>query len=98
MRLIGDPDRGQLARAMQLGNVDRIAPVGFDPIAWFAGDQRRRDYGTFVAHCTQLSLDAIAARSGFVAKSQISLSCRPVSPSAPSMWPGCWRSFRVRAP
>ena len=69
MGLIRHPDRGQFTGTAQLGKVDRIAAVRFDPIAWFAGDQRRRDHCTFVPHCTQLSLDAIAARSGFVAKS-----------------------------
>src|SRR6202041_1707103 len=73
MRRIGPPDGGQFTGAMQLGEVDRIASVGFDPITWLARDQRRSDHGTFVPDRAQMALDAIAARSGFVAKSQRSV-------------------------
>jgi hypothetical protein len=52
--LIGHPDRRQFTGAVQPGKVDRIAAVRFDPIAWFAGDQRRRNHGAFVPHGTQL--------------------------------------------
>jgi hypothetical protein len=38
--LIRNPDRGQFTGPMQLGEVDRIPPVGLDPISRFAGDQR----------------------------------------------------------
>jgi len=55
MGLIGHPDRRQFTGAVQSGKVDRIAAVRFDPIARFAGDQRRRNHGTFVAHCTRPS-------------------------------------------
>jgi hypothetical protein len=39
MRLIGHSDRGQFTGAVQLGKVDRITAVRFDPLA-FARDQR----------------------------------------------------------
>jgi len=54
MGLIGHPDRSQFTGAVQFGKVDRITAVRFDPIAWFAGDQRRRNHGAFVPHGTQL--------------------------------------------
>ena len=37
MGLIRNPDRGQFTGAVQLGKVDRIPPVGFDPLAWLSG-------------------------------------------------------------
>ena len=48
VRLIGHPDRGQFTGAVQLGKVDRIASIRFDPLAWLARDQRRSDHGTFM--------------------------------------------------
>ena len=41
MSLIGNPNGSQFTGPMQLGEVDRIPPVGLDPISWFAWDQRR---------------------------------------------------------
>ena len=70
MGLIRNPDRGQFTGAMQLGKVDRIPPVGLDPLAWLARDQRWSDHGTFVPRGGELSLDAIAAWSGLVTKPQ----------------------------
>ncbi len=37
MGLIRNPDRGQFTGAVQLGKVDRIPPVGLDPLAWLRG-------------------------------------------------------------
>ena len=37
MSLIGNPDRGQFTGPMQLGQVDRIAAIRFDPISRLAG-------------------------------------------------------------
>jgi hypothetical protein len=70
MRLIRHPNRGELTRAVQLGEVDRITAVRFDAIAGLAWDQRWSDHGTFVPERTQVTLDAIAARSRLVAKPQ----------------------------
>ena len=39
VRLIGHPDRGQFTSAAQLGKVDRISSIRFDPLAWLAWDQ-----------------------------------------------------------
>src|ERR1700693_5296120 len=41
MSRIWNPDRGQFAGPMQLGQVDRVPPVGLDPISWLPRDQRR---------------------------------------------------------
>jgi len=43
MSRIRNPDRGQFAGPMQLGQVDRVATIGLDPISRFARDQRRSD-------------------------------------------------------
>ena len=43
--LIRHPDRGQFTGAVQLGKVDRVPPVGLDPLAWLSRDQRWRDDG-----------------------------------------------------
>jgi hypothetical protein len=64
MRLIRHPNRGQFTSAVQFGKIDRVSPVRFDSLAWLAGDQRWSDHGTFVPNRAELSLDAIAARSG----------------------------------
>jgi hypothetical protein len=36
---IGNPDRGQFASAVQLGEVDGIPPIRLDPVARLARDQ-----------------------------------------------------------
>ncbi len=41
MSRIGNPDGGQFTRPMQLGQIDRIAPIRLDPISRLARDQRR---------------------------------------------------------
>ena len=40
MSWIGNPDRRQFARPMQLAQADRVPAVGLDPIPRFARDQR----------------------------------------------------------
>jgi hypothetical protein len=72
MGLIRNPDRGQFTGAVQLGKVDRIPPVGLDPLAWLSRDQRWRDDGAFVSRSAELSLNAVTARPGFVTEPQIS--------------------------
>ena len=63
---IWDPDRGQLARPVQLRKVDRIPPIRLDPVTRLARDQRRRDNDASVPGRAQLSLNAVAARSRFI--------------------------------
>jgi hypothetical protein len=45
------------ARRDRTGKVDRIPPIGLDPIAWFSRDKRWGDDGTFVSHSGELSLN-----------------------------------------
>ena len=70
MGLIRNPDRRQFTGPVQLGEVDRIPPVGLDPVTGLARDQRRSDDDTSVPCRGQLPLDAIAAGSGLVAEPQ----------------------------
>ena len=46
MGLIRHPDRGQFTGEVLLGKVDRIPPVGLDPLAWLSRDQRWCDDGS----------------------------------------------------
>ena len=68
--LIRDPDRRQFPGAMQLGQVDRIPPVGLDPVTGLERDQRWRDHDALVPGHAQLTLDAIAARTRLIANLQ----------------------------
>ena len=68
MSLIRNPHRGQFTGAMQLGQVERIPPVGLDPISWLAGDQRRSHDNATMPSQDQLPLNAIAARAGLIAE------------------------------
>ena len=61
---IRNPDSGQFSGAMQLGEVDRIPPVGLDPISRLARDQRRSHDDAIMPGEGQLTLNPIAARSG----------------------------------
>src|SRR5208283_2309253 len=66
MSLIGNPDGGQFIGPMQLGEVDRVPPVGLDPISWFAWDQRWSHDNATMPSQGQLPLNAVAARSGLI--------------------------------
>ena len=68
MGRIRNPDRRQFARPMQLGQVDRIPPVGLDPISRLARNQRRSHDDAIVPGEGQLALNPIAARSGLIAE------------------------------
>ena len=70
--LIRHPDRGQFTGAVQLGKIDRIPPVGLDPLAWLSRDQRWRHDGAFVSRYGELSLYAVTAWSGFITEPQFS--------------------------
>lgn len=71
MGLVGNPNRRQLASAVQPGKVDRIPPVGLDAVTGLARDQRRSDHGTSVPALGQLPLNAVAARAGLITKPQL---------------------------
>ena len=68
MSLIRNPHSGQFSGAMQLGEVDRIPPVGLDPISRLARDQRRSNDNALMPSKGQLTLNPIAARSGLIAE------------------------------
>src|SRR5580698_2248051 len=68
MSRIRNPDRGQFTGAMQLGEIDRIPPVGLDPIPRLAWDQRRSNDDATMPSQGQLALNPIAARSGLIAE------------------------------
>ena len=70
MGLIRNPDRGQFTGAVQLGKIDRIPPVGLNPLAWLSRDQRWSDDGAFVSRFGELSLNAVTAWSGFITEPQ----------------------------
>ena len=78
MGLTRNPDRGRLTGVVQLGKVDRIPPVGIDPLAWLSRDQRWGDHFAFVSRSGELPLDAITAWSGCITKPQISSRRSPV--------------------
>jgi hypothetical protein len=42
-RLVGDPDRGEIAGAQQPGELGRVPAVGLHPVAGPGRDERRRD-------------------------------------------------------
>jgi hypothetical protein len=68
VRLIRHPDRRQLTGTVQPRELDRVPTVRLDPLPRLARYQRRRHHVTLVSHLTQLSLDAVAARAGLIAK------------------------------
>src|SRR6516225_6693917 len=72
MGLIRHPHRCQFTGAVQLGKVDRVSPVSFDPLARLARNQRWSDHGTIVPHAGKLSLNAVAAWAGLITKPQFS--------------------------
>src|SRR4051812_43740481 len=74
--LIRNPDRGQLSRPMQGGKLGRITPVGLDPIARLARDQRRGDHLAVVAKAVELSLDAVTAWTSLIAEPELTVSAR----------------------
>src|SRR5689334_10554934 len=65
-----------LPGTMQLGEIDGVAPVRLDAIAWSARDQRWGDDHAAVARRRQLPLDPVAARPGFVTEAQRAAGAR----------------------
>ena len=64
MRLIRNPDRCQFASTVQLGEVDRVLPIGLDPLTRPARDQRGSNDNANVSQRRQLPLDAVATGTG----------------------------------
>ena len=67
---IRNPDRGQFARAQQLGQVERVAPIGLHPIARLLRDQRWRHHHTLVAEGLDQPMQPIARRPRLIAERQ----------------------------
>ena len=71
MSLIGNPDRGRFTGPVQLGQIDRVPPIGLDPISWLAWDQRRSHDHAIVPGKRQLPLNPIAARSSLITEPKL---------------------------
>jgi hypothetical protein len=74
MGIVRNPNFGEFAGAMQPRQRHGIAPVRFDPVSRFDRDQRRRHHHAGVPKPSQESMQAVAARSRFVAESQLTPS------------------------
>ena len=70
VRGIGNPYRGELAGAVQLGQHHRIAAIRLDPVTRLHRDQRRRHDDAVVPATGQQTLKPIPARTGFIAEAQ----------------------------
>ena len=73
MRRIRDPDRRQLAGAMQPGQRDRVAPVGLHPLACSLRHERRRHHRAAVAESGDLPVQAVAARARLVTDAELAV-------------------------
>jgi len=71
VRRVRHPNRGQLARPVQLCQAQRIAPIGLHPVARLAWDQGRRHHHAGVAERHKLALQAVAAWTGLVTEAQL---------------------------
>jgi len=67
---VGNPNRGELAGAIEARQAQAVSPVGLDPLAWLARNQRRRHHGAVLVGRDQLPVKLIAAGARFVAKPQ----------------------------
>jgi len=76
-----------------LGQVDRIPPVVLIRSQGFREFQRRSDPRRTHARLAQLALDAITARSGFIAKPQLGAFPRQLSAQRLPTQPACSRTF-----
>ena len=80
MRRVRDPDRCQLARAVQLGQHHRVAAIGLHPVSRFDRDQRQGHHHTLMPATGQQSMQPMTTRAGLVAKAQA---------TPPFAQPGC---------
>jgi len=70
VRLVGNPDRGQFAGAVQARQRDGVAPVGLDPVTGADGDHRGCDHITLVSQGRQLTVQTVATGPGLIAEVQ----------------------------
>jgi hypothetical protein len=73
VRVVGNPDRRQFARAKQRGLRDCVAAVRLHAVSRPDRNERRRDHHTFMSELRDLSIKPIAARAGFVAEGQLAM-------------------------
>jgi hypothetical protein len=69
-RLVGDPDRCEVAAAQQPGELRRVTAVGLHPVARLGGDERRRDDDALDAEGCELAVQRVAGRTGLVGDAQ----------------------------
>ena len=67
---LGDPHRGEIARAQQAGQRHRVPVVRLHPIARPAGDQRGRHHHTLHAQGGELAVQRVARGPGLVGRHQ----------------------------
>ncbi len=88
--LISHPDRGLLTRAVQLGEVDRVALVSFDPIAWL----RRINDEAITGHSSRSRSDGVGCNNRTV-RPRSKTAARCSYPAACTEFDGLG-SFRAR--
>jgi hypothetical protein len=89
VRLIGNPHVGEFSGPEQSGERDGIPPVGLDPVARFAGDQRWRNDNAIVAKTRELAVKSVAGWPRLVAEVQRPvLGGQPRGHLAHALWRG----------
>ena len=68
MGRVGDPDRPQLAGAVQLGQHQRVAAIGLDPVACLHRKQRWRHHDAVMSATSRQSVQPVTARAGLAAE------------------------------
>ena len=68
---LGDVDRGQITRAHQAREGDRIAPVGLDPVTGPLGNQRRSHHEARDLLAPQVAIQPVPARSRLVNEHEV---------------------------
>src|SRR5271167_2947621 len=67
---VGRPDGRQLSSSMKTGEHGRVATICLHPIARLCRNQRWRHHIAPMAEACELTMDAVAARSGLITKRQ----------------------------
>src|ERR1019366_10556321 len=70
MSSIWDPNRRQLARSMELGQAQRVAPVGLDSIPRTLRDKRWSHHHAIMTQRDDLPVEVITCRSRFITEMQ----------------------------
>ena len=97
MSLIRNPDSGQFTGAMQLGEVDRISPVGLDPISRLARDQRRSHDDALMPGEGSTGVECHSRKVRPHSRTEARSRHATASPPEPSQPPACSRSCHTRA-